>query len=305
MKKTFFILITALSVLIGCNNKPDTSPGDGSAKGVDTIPKAASEYGFFEKGIATGRSTADTAEMEIKQFLGHSNLKDWAQKWALGGEFESIGDFFPRYETDTIKGTLAWFVYDTTEGKPRIILACEGWQRDLKDNHPRSQVLTIPDKLFTFADDSSKFKLEDHRSLITRTGGRMMRNGEANERTTYYQRNVMTRLYWSGTTPFNNDYGAFFQNNLENNPVSGKPDSVGLLTRFVNQPGARGMRYYFALDNTEKQNKIRIFLIATDSAGNNLLDRKPSETNAVNAMDEPSIIIQKSIPPGGPGKRDD
>lgn len=285
MKIILFLLFFGLLVLIGCEPQKSNTPDDKTAQGSDTI---------FEKRFLVEPSTAEIAENEIKELLAHSNLKEWRTEWALGGEFKSIGDFFPRYETDTSKGTLTWFIHDNVSGEPRIILACEGWHLDYTDMYPKSQLLTIPDRIFTFAGDSSEFKLEDHPSLSTRPGGRYILREEAESGTRHYQNNVMPRLYWRDTEPLNKDYGAFFQNNMEKDR-DGKPvGTMGLLTRFVNQKGARGMRYYFALDSTEEQkNKIRIFLIATDSAGNNLLDRGLSK------MDAPPIIIQKSIPPGG------
>jgi hypothetical protein len=108
----------------------------------------------------------------------------------------------------------------------------------------------------------------------------------ARRRIEAYNERVRRRLRIKEDTLFNEDCGAFFQNNIDTTTEN----PLGLLTRFVNQEGAVGMRYYFALDTTDKRNKIRIFLIATDAQGNNMLKAKRLDA-------EDPLILQKSIPP--------
>ena len=283
-------MIVGIVFLASCEPKnTGAPPNDTSAQEIDTIPKSSQTHLLFEKNITTYPSTADTAEFEIKELLGNSQLKLWGTKWGLGGEFKSIGDFFPRNVSDTDKGVLMWFTYDSvkinTHWQSNIILACEPWHRDYSDKYPKEPLLTTPDYIFTFAGRPSDFLLHNHRALRNRPTGRSMRNTETRRGIDIYNERVRRRLHSTGSTPFNNDHGAFFQNN-----VVGK-DTVGLLTQFVNQKDARGMRYYFALDEGQDSNKIRIFLIATDSLGNNLL-RAKTRTSAT------PLILQKSIPPG-------
>lgn len=290
-------MIIGIAFLASCGPKERDAPppSDSTTQNSDTIPKPDHKSMQFEPNNKTEPFTVDKAKKEIGDLISHSELQTWRRNMALGGEFKNIGEFFPRNEWDTDRGVMMWYTYDsvkTSSGfQKRLILACE--PRHIRDiGKPiKAPILTTPDYIFTFRGSHSNFRLEDHTALDTRSIGHTMESAVANRQIEAYNERVRRRLHVNETTLFNQDDGAFFQNNVDS---TGNP--LGLLTRFVNQDGAVGMRYYFALDTTADRNKIRIFLIATDSEGKNML-YPTKERNA-----DP-LILQKSIPPvpgGGP-----
>ena len=290
MRKLLFLMTIGTCVLAGCSTSKRTAsvPPDEEGRSGAVVT-----YELFEKNAKTKPFTAKDAEREIMALLDDGNLTTWRGTWALGGEFKNIEDFFSKQDTVTTNGTLMWFTFDgkdmSTNRDRSLILGCEYWHRAEKRRKPRASILRAPDQIFTFNGSRSDFKLQDHEALSNRPIGNSLRNDEAKRRVKSYNKLVRRRLHVSGRTDYNRDCGAFFQNNVE----EGNHDSRGLLTRFVNQEDAVGMRYYFALEPAQRRNRIRIFLVATDSAGNNLLDAASTRSG------EAPLILQKSIPPGG------
>jgi hypothetical protein len=282
MKNTTCLLIVGAFALASCGTGRGISPG--ATDGV--------KYKMLEVNIKSMPFSAGAAEEEIQALIGDHNLTTWRTKWALGGEFRNIHDFFPKSETDTCTGTIMWFTLDSVNSPPAdnrpLVLACERWDRRDRRKKPRASTLVAPDEIFTFAGDRRNFKLDEHSMLSKRPVDRSMPNKEARRRMKLYNKKVRRHLHIDRRVDYNKDCGAFFQNNLER-----KGDEAGVLTRFVNQEGAVGMRYYFALDPNEGRNRIRIFLVATDKNGNNLLQSTGARRTA-------PLIIQKSIPPNTP-----
>lgn len=285
MKKIllFISMIILLMKVTSCDQKKEpmqTSPSDSIIAD--------------QKSINAVLFPVDSADAEINSFLREKKLKHWAKKYSLGGEFHNLKDFFDRRnDADTSKGLMLW--YNLTD-KGRIVLALEPWDLSMqqgKDSVPKQPELIYPDYIFTVSDTT--FTIRKHKADSNIIVGGKVKNADVTRRMKAFHRLIRANPSHD-QRPFSHRHGGFFQNN----PEAALDTKGGLLKRLLSQRAAQGVRYYFGLQDKPDPglNKLRIILVAIDSAGNNIVVGHPSVgLKTSDVFYDDGVILQKSIPP--------
>lgn len=297
MQKTLLFTIIVSAVMVCCTDKKSPSSSATDSLQIESLKQTPSKSNFtYQEGVMSGKFYLDSAATEVSSLLHDSTLHDLARTYAFGGTFR-IDDFFPKSIHDTLQGVVMWFCYNPFDSniKHKIFTSIEPRDTRTQSNRPLSPRLNIPDNTFPFRGSktdipSIKKFLIDHQIRPATNQTSPIDSSRVQTFMRYFNQYRLANPNPHGH-PYVKYLGALFQNNKEK-----RTDTEGLLTRFVNQPGAEYVRYYLGYNENQGQNnnKIRIILVAVDGAGRNITRVEVPHATAF----QEALLLQKSVPPG-------
>lgn len=226
----------------------------------------------------------DSAALLVSNAFNMASVNKILSSYTFGGTFPA--KLF-RVSPDS-SGIILWSCFKGGK-QPEYFLALEQLKSYDVYNLPKaptSKNLAKPLSLFKNADanlstaPAAKTFIENH--AIARNGATSIDNATV-------VRNIKSFDSLMAATPdrngkkYNEHPFAYFRESTD-----------GVFSKFLDQAGPNGfVRYYFAYDETEKPNRIRVVLVAVDAAGKNITR---ASANGRTSEDE-ALFLQKSVPP--------
>ncbi len=240
---------------------------------------------FLLVNLMIPRDQPPTESIPIKEagilvsgILNQPVLKKIPSTYTLGGTFPA--KLFQLHPDSS--AIILWFCFKGG-AKPELFLALEQLKKYDSANlpiHPTSSKLSRPQIPFKDTNGTHNTPTEIERYIerhsITNNVSIPIANALAQRYISSFD-SLMNTMRDSQGVKYNKYPFSIFEEN-----------STRDLKRFVDQAGANGfVRYYFAFDDKEKPNRIRIVLVAVTAAGKNI--------TKIGTAD--ALILEKSVPP--------
>jgi hypothetical protein len=226
----------------------------------------------------------DSAALLVADALNNTALNKLLTSYSFGGTFP-VKLF--RVSPDS-SGIILWSCFKGGK-KPEFYLAIEQLKSYDTTNLPKaptSKTLMRPQFLFKnamskpYTTPAVKRFIENQ--IIPKNGATSIDNASVVKNISSFD-SLMAAMPDGSGKKYNEHPFSYFRESTD-----------GTFSKFLDQAGANGfVRYYFAFDEKEKPNRIRVILVAVDAAGKNIT--KTAATAATSGGD--ALILQKSIPP--------
>lgn len=281
MKKNLFVLVLSIFLLAACsgNKKPTAETAV-----TDALLEAPAPAPVDDLAKRSHKIPFDSAALLVSDALNNASLNKVLTSYSFGGTFP-VKLF--RVSPDS-SGIILWSCYKGGK-KPEFYLALEQLKSYDTTNLPKaptSKNLMRPQFLFKntmarpYTTPAVKKFIENQ--VIPRNGATSIDNASVVKNINSFD-SLMAAMPDGSGKKYNEHPFSYFRESTD-----------GTFSKFLDQAGANGfVRYYFAFDEKEKPNRIRVILVAVDAAGKNIT--RTAATATTSAGD--ALILQKSIPP--------
>jgi hypothetical protein len=275
MKNNLLVLVFSIILLVACsgNKKPTTETVVSDA--LLQAPAPVPAIDLFKR---SHKIPFDSAALLVSDALNNESLNKVLSSYSFGGTFP-VKLF--RISPDS-SGIILWSSFKGGK-KPEFYLALEQLKSYDTTNLPKaptSKNLARPLLLFKNTMmkpyNTSSVKKFIESQTIAKNGATSIDNASVVKNINSFD-SLMAAMPDGNGKKYNEHPFSYFRESTD-----------GTFSKFLDQAGPNGfVRYYFAFDEKEKPNRIRVILVAVDAIGKNITSINGSE----------ALILQKSVPP--------